>query len=510
MVMEEHGDGEELESETIPVPEVAEEAQQASEQEGPRYKKPRQRKKTLHAAILKQMEFYFGDANLSKDRFINNLIQNDPWVNLDVFLKFNKIRALTEDTSRIAKALKSSTMLEISEDGTKVRRITPINPRENCEACSVYVQGLPPDADHDWLKEIFSIYGSVAYVSIPRYRTNKKIKGFAFIEFDTVESAQECLKAFEDKNCILPSHTTPEELLSITTFSEDDPPSGIDGATLGSKPIAQDVKSSKRKLDNSEDSPSKPKKAKSELTEDQDPPNNGDVNEETNGEETTNEEDNKVEGETKKKKRRRTRKFREGKPDIMDFGLRIMAKKDWKKLRNKYLDLQKEKMKQLKQHLRKTRWTQYSTGDKRENKMEVEENNFEEKTNPVPAVARFSFSEGLIVKIELDEPCTNPKSFRNELRTDPGVAYIDIREGSHVVYVRCHEQEAAKKFMEKYCDDKALVLLTGDEEKAYWAKMAQDREEKLAKKDRPKQRGRDKLLKKAEKALGKHIKFDEV
>lgn len=40
--------------------------------------------------------------------------------------------------------------------------------------------------------------------------------------------------------------------------------------------------------------------------------------------------------------------------------------------------------------------------------------------------------------------------------------------------------------------------------------MSKDREDKLGKKVRVKQRGRDKLLKKAEKELGKHIKFDEV
>lgn len=44
----------------------------------------------------------------------------------------------------------------------------------------------------------------------------------------------------------------------------------------------------------------------------------------------------------------------------------------------------------------------------------------------------------------------------------------------------------------------------------YWNKILQDREEKLNKKVRVKQRGRSKLLKKAEKELGKHIKFDEV
>lgn len=41
-------------------------------------KKIRHRKKQHYLSILKQMEFYFGDANLSKDRFLGTLIKNDP------------------------------------------------------------------------------------------------------------------------------------------------------------------------------------------------------------------------------------------------------------------------------------------------------------------------------------------------------------------------------------------------------------------------------------------------
>jgi La-related protein 7 len=41
-------------------------------------KKFRHRKKHLHKAIRKQMEFYFSDANLTKDRFLGNLIAEDP------------------------------------------------------------------------------------------------------------------------------------------------------------------------------------------------------------------------------------------------------------------------------------------------------------------------------------------------------------------------------------------------------------------------------------------------
>lgn len=41
-------------------------------------KKPRKRKKQIYNLIRLQMEFYFSDANLSKDRFLKKLIAEDP------------------------------------------------------------------------------------------------------------------------------------------------------------------------------------------------------------------------------------------------------------------------------------------------------------------------------------------------------------------------------------------------------------------------------------------------
>lgn len=105
--------------------------------------------------------------------------------------------SLTTDVSRIAKALERSTVLKVSEDGTKVCRSTPFNKKENIDECTVYVQNLPLHADHDWLTLVFSNYGPVVYVSIPRYKNNKKIKGFAFVEFDTPLGAKECIKVRE-------------------------------------------------------------------------------------------------------------------------------------------------------------------------------------------------------------------------------------------------------------------------------------------------------------------------
>lgn len=41
-------------------------------------KKIRRRKKQLYRSILQQMEFYFSDANLKKDRFLGRLTAQNP------------------------------------------------------------------------------------------------------------------------------------------------------------------------------------------------------------------------------------------------------------------------------------------------------------------------------------------------------------------------------------------------------------------------------------------------
>lgn len=582
--MEEQQSDMELDSERVPVPQVQQPSVGDSHIEpsnkitGISRGKPRLRKKALHAAILKQMEFYFSDANLTKDRFLGTLIQQNPYVDLSVFIRFNRIRDLTTDTSRIAKALQKSTVLLLSEDGTKVCRTTPVVQKENIDDCTIYVQNLPPDADHEVLSSIFAQYGTVAYVSVPRYKSNKKIKGFAFVEFDKPESAQKCIKSFQKKGCVLPSHTSPNELLSITTFddvekdvtlagkplnfntnngfamkvavpaSEDNTESsncGKEEPDVAAEKISESdenkekIKAKKRKHQSTEESSaetssaekdvptSKKKKAQdcdgdtnNELICSNDQKNESTTKDEQTSNENINTEDtgtaiNSVneeqENATDDKKKKRKRKRRSKIEDVGDsMGLQVMTKRDWKHLRNKYLELQRSKMKQLKQHLKKTRWNQWSNYER--NKFEKEENDEKEKTakDENASANRFSFAPGVIVKIEMQKPCTDPKSFKMELRGNSSVKYIDVQEGSYDAYVRCDTTEAAQALAQKSTDERHMTVLQDKEETMYWQKISQDREEKINNKVRIKQRGRNKLLKKAEKELGKHIKFDEV
>lgn len=81
--------------------------------------------------------------------------------------------------------------------------------------------------------------------------------------------------------------------------------------------------------------------------------------------------------------------------------------------------------------------------------------------------------------------------------------FVDIpNPGSDKVYVRFNSNENALNFCNQEHFGKKM-LLAGEEEIAYWEKLQNDRETKFNK-AKKKQRGRDKLLKKA-----KHIKFDE-
>ena len=67
---------------------------------------------------------------------------------------------------------------------------------------------------------------------------------------------------------------------------------------------------------------------------------------------------------------------------------------DWKRLRNKYLNIQKEKMKRLKHHLYKSQL----------NHMQRQQQVAEQQQQPAPTKPRFEFSTGLVVKVCFEEP----------------------------------------------------------------------------------------------------------
>lgn len=154
--------------------------------------------------VIKQIEYYFGDLNLPRDRFLQEQIkQDDGWVPLEVMLNFNRLKQITDDIPLIAECLKKSTsgLMEVSEDGKKIRR-NPEKPipenneqrKHELSARSIYAKAFPLDSTLDSLTEFFEEFGEVESLSM-RKDVKKKFKGSVFVTFKTEEAMKKFLEA---------------------------------------------------------------------------------------------------------------------------------------------------------------------------------------------------------------------------------------------------------------------------------------------------------------------------
>lgn len=146
----------------------------------------RRRTKKIVKDIKQQIEFYFSDANLCRDKFMLNLVgpNGDKYVLLDVLRSFNQMKQLSVNICLLQKAVLSSDILQLNQEKNAVRRktmeILPLP--SNIEDCTIFVECLPPYANISWLKEVCKKIGQTGYITLPRYKSGF-IKGFAFIEF---------------------------------------------------------------------------------------------------------------------------------------------------------------------------------------------------------------------------------------------------------------------------------------------------------------------------------------
>lgn len=157
----------------------------------------------LEKDIIRQMEYYFGDANLARDKFLQEQIGKDAgWVELKVLLTFKRLASLSEDPAVIVDAVDKSDegLLQVSEDRTKVRRHPerPL-PEQNEETRkdqferTVYLKGFPLETTIEQLLDHFKSVDKVANVSMRKYHDKAtktyKFKGSVFLTFATKDQA---------------------------------------------------------------------------------------------------------------------------------------------------------------------------------------------------------------------------------------------------------------------------------------------------------------------------------
>lgn len=232
--------------------------------------------------------------------------------------------------------------------------------------------------------------------------------------------------------------------------------------------------------------------------------------------------------EKKKSRRRRKKKKVTTAYDGELKDLRILPKKEWKKLRNKYLNLQREKASELKRIAWKNaRASQENAAEqisKGPTNFEISSMNFygaidpeNERKSPVkvdrknPALEKaplFNYEPGLIVNVKFLEPCVNIKEFKTDMKQYEVVKYVDIKEGALEAYLRCETGNAASDFVKQInCAEYNCKVISGDQENEYWMKIKNDREMKLNKQVKVpvKRRGRDRVA----KIAAKHIRFGD-
>jgi len=111
----------------------------------------------------------------------------------------DRIKAITQSVDAVRSALQSSEVVEVHPSEPKVRKRGFSLSSHEADRRTVYVEGFPMNADHDWLRNEFSRVGEVTLVSMPRHAKTRKFKGFAFVEFTSVEDAGRACQEFSKR-----------------------------------------------------------------------------------------------------------------------------------------------------------------------------------------------------------------------------------------------------------------------------------------------------------------------
>lgn len=153
----------------------------------------------LQQDIIDQIEYYFSDSNLFRDKFLQTEItKKDGWVALATLITFKRLAALSTDPNVIVEALDKSDsgLLEIHEDRESIRR-HPERPlperneevRQEIQQRTAYVKGFPKEMEMPEMIEFFKDYPKVSHVVIRKYvdkpTKTYKSKGSVFVTFST-------------------------------------------------------------------------------------------------------------------------------------------------------------------------------------------------------------------------------------------------------------------------------------------------------------------------------------
>ncbi|ODM95495.1 La-related protein 7 [Orchesella cincta] len=507
----------------------------------------RPRKRKLYGDICKQMEFYFSDANIMKNRMMKEVIEqanenSEGFVELSVFLDFTKIQRLNATITHIQKALVTSDKLELSSDREKARRKVAFDPsktksEEQVEDCTIYVENIPRDSDHEWVEKIFQAFGPVAYVSLPKFKSGQH-KGFGFVEFDDNDSARKCVEAYGEEGACLPNDIDPAELRSIQSFQEEQEQaqSKIKKSPIGQSPSNSESKAMKN-------ASKQKRKAGETLQEDENEPKKKKgkkvVTSTVASSSSSDSEPEAVEGEESKSKKRKRKKNKgkkseEAKLESESIMLKVLPKKSWRQLRNRYLNLQRSNMSKLKKQLQQ----QYLRAQHTKNfyhppgseEQHCENNgghqhhhrNIKKFEEDIPVEEPKVYDP--ILEVKMTEAAESADNFRSKITIELAeqtedeamisgfIKFVDYKDNELQAYVRINGEDSfssrANNLLSRAQEAfKSARFLTAKEAMDYKKTVQAALKQKQKEQPRRSVRGKDRLMKAATKST--HVRFDE-
>jgi lupus La protein len=101
----------------------------------------------LKARIKKQVEFYFSDGNYPRDKFLRAEAAKNPegYIPIATVAAFPRLAAISNDVPLITEVMKTANGLQVSEDGTMVKRTAPLPESDTSMERSIYAKGFPTD-----------------------------------------------------------------------------------------------------------------------------------------------------------------------------------------------------------------------------------------------------------------------------------------------------------------------------------------------------------------------------
>ncbi|KAL8192229.1 hypothetical protein R6Q57_027896 [Mikania cordata] len=170
----------------------------------------------LRDKIIKQVEYYLSDENLRTDKFLLKYLAKDKegYVPVAVIASFKKMKMLTNHKLLIVAALKDSSLLTLSSNDKKVKRIHPFALSEvlDPELCTVLVENLPEDHTIENMKNIFCHAGIIKKITVHeenatrdtrKSNVEEKLLGgklYAVVEYENVEAAEKAVATLNNEH----------------------------------------------------------------------------------------------------------------------------------------------------------------------------------------------------------------------------------------------------------------------------------------------------------------------